>query len=116
MLPLAPGKYNLVLRLPGYEAYSGPVQVREDGQSRVEAELHRKDGHVAWAQVESNPSGAEIWVDGAATGQRTPARVEIPSGIHNIALTLPGYRASRNTVQASEGGTVNVASDLRKIR
>ncbi|HEX9234270.1 MAG TPA: serine/threonine-protein kinase [Candidatus Acidoferrum sp.] len=116
MLPLAPGKYNLVLRLHGYEAYSGPVQVREDGQSRVEAELHRKDGHVAWAQVESNPSGAEIWVDGAATGQRTPARVEIPSGIHNIALTLPGYRASRNTVQASEGGTVNVASDLRKIR
>ena len=116
MLPLAPGKYNLVLRLHGYEAYSGPVQVREDGQSRVEAELHRKDGHVAWAQVESNPSGAEIWVDGAATGQRTPARVEIPSGIHNIALTLSGYRASRNTVQASEGGTVNVASDLRKIR
>jgi eukaryotic-like serine/threonine-protein kinase len=116
MLPLAPGKYNLVLRLHGYDAYSGPVQVREDGQSKIDAELHRKDGHVAWAQVESNPSGAEIWVDGVATGERTPARVEIPSGIHNIALKLPGYRASRNTVQASEGGTVNVGSDLLKIR
>ena len=116
MLPLAPGKYNLVLRLHGYDAYSGPVQVREDGQSKIDAELHRKDGHVAWAQVESNPSGAEIWVDGVATGERTPARVEIPSGIHTIALKLPGYRATRHTVQASEGGTVNVGSDLLKIR
>jgi serine/threonine protein kinase len=116
MLPLAPGKYNLVLRLHGYDAYSGPVQVREDGRSKIEAELHRKDGRVAWAQVESNPSGAEIWVDGVATGQRTPARVEIPFGIHNIALKLPGYRASRHRVQASEGGTVNVGSDLLKIR
>jgi serine/threonine protein kinase len=115
-LPLAPGKYNLVLRLQGYDAYSGPVQVREDGQSKVQAELHRKDGHVAWAQVESNPRGAEIWVDGVATGQRTPARVEIPSGIHHIVLKLAGYRASRNAVEASDGGTVNVALDLLKIR
>jgi eukaryotic-like serine/threonine-protein kinase len=115
-LPLAPGKYNLVLRLQGYEAYSSTVQVREDGQSKVQAELHRKDGHIAWAQVESNPSGAEIWVDGVATGQRTPARVEIPSGIHNIALKLAGYRVARNAVQASEGGTVIVSPDLLKIR
>jgi eukaryotic-like serine/threonine-protein kinase len=41
-LPLAPGKYHLMLRLTGYEAYSSSVQVREDGQSKVEAELHRK--------------------------------------------------------------------------
>jgi len=115
-LPLAPGKYNLVLRLPGYDAYSGPVQVRDDGQSKVEAGLHAKSGRVAWTQVESNPVGAEIWVDGVATGQRTPARVEIPSGIHNITLKLDGYRSSRNAVQASDGGTVRVSQTLLKIR
>ena len=115
-LLLAPGKYNLVLRLQGYDAYSGPVQVRDDGQSKVQAELRRKDGHVAWAQVESNPSGAEIWLDGVATGQRTPARVEIPSGIHHVTLKLAGYRVSRNAVEASDGGTVNVALDLLRIR
>jgi eukaryotic-like serine/threonine-protein kinase len=115
-LPLAPGKYNLVLRLPGYDAYSGPVQVRDDGQSKVQAELHAKGGRVAWAQVESNPIGAEIWIDGVATGQRTPARVEIPSGIHNITLKLDGFRNSRNAIQASDGGTVRVSQSLLKTR
>jgi serine/threonine-protein kinase len=115
-LPLAPGKYNLVLRMPGFEVYSGPVQVTDDGKSKVDAELHPKTGHVAWAQVDSTPSGAEIWVDGVATGQRSPARVEIPSGIHNIMLKLEGFKSVRNTVQASEGGTVNISPILPKNR
>jgi serine/threonine protein kinase len=115
-LPLKPGKYNIVLRLPGYEAYSGSVQVRDDGQAKVEAALHQKNGHVAWAQVESTPAGAEIWVDGIATGQRTPARVEISSGIHNIGLKLDGYKASHSAIQASDGGTVSVFPSLQRIR
>ena len=115
-LPLAPGKYNVVLRLLGYDAYSGSVQVRDDGQAKVAATLHQKNGHVAWAQVESTPAGAEIWVDGVSTGQRTPARVEISSGIHNIGLKLDGYKPSRNAVQASEGGTVSVSPSLQRIR
>ncbi len=115
-LPLKPGKYNIVLRLPGYEAYSGSVQVRDDGQEKVEATLHQKNGRVAWAHVESTPAGAEIWLDGIATGQRTPARVEISSGIHNIALKLDGYKASRNAIQASDGGTVSVFPNLQRIR
>jgi len=115
-LPLPPGKYNVVLRLQGYDAYSGSVQVRDDSQVKVEATLRPKNGHVAWAQVESTPPGAEIWVDGVSTGQRTPARVEINSGIHNIALKLEGYKASRNAIQASEGGTVNVYPSLQRVR
>ena len=115
-LPLKPGKYNIVVRLPGYEAYSGSVQVRDDGPAKVAATLHQKNGHVAWAQVESTPAGAEIWVDGIATDQRTPARVEISSGIHNIALKLDGYKASHNAIQASDGGTVSVFPNLQRIR
>jgi serine/threonine protein kinase len=115
-LPLKPGKYNVVLRLPGYEAYSGSVQVRGDEPAKVAAELRKKNGRVAWAQVESAPAGAEIWLDGIATGQRTPARVEISPGIHNIILKLEEFKVSRSTVQASEGGTVNVSPNLQRIR
>jgi eukaryotic-like serine/threonine-protein kinase len=116
VLPLAPGKYNLMLRLRGYAGYSGKVEVRDDGQAKVEAVLHEKNGLFAWAQVDSNPRGAEIWVDGLATGQRTPARVEIPSGIHNITIKLDGYGAARNTVQVSSGGTVSIAPNLVKTK
>jgi serine/threonine-protein kinase len=113
-LPLAPGKYNLVLRVSGYDAYVSQIEVRPDGQSKVSAELHQKNGHVAWAQITSFPDGAEIWLDGESTGQHTPARVEVPSGIHSIILKLDGFQPARQAIQATEGGTVTVSKILTK--
>ncbi len=115
-LSLAPGNYNLVLALKGYELFSSAIQVRDDGQSKLNAELHPRNGNVAWAQVDSVPRGAEILVDGVSTGQKTPARVQIHSGMHNIALKLDGYRLFRTLVEASDGGTVGIAPDLSKIK
>jgi serine/threonine-protein kinase len=115
-VPLAPGKYNLVLRLSGYDAYVSQIEVHSDGQSKVNAELHQKNGHVAWAQISSFPEGAEIWLDGSDTGQHAPARVEVPSGIHNIVLKLDGFQPARQVIQASEGGTVPVSKILSKAR
>ena len=113
-LPLAPGQYNLVLRLSGYEAYSGTIQVT-DIQTQLNVSLtERSAARVAWAQVNSNPKGAEIIVDGNSTGQFTPARVQIPSGIHAITLKLDGYQLAKRTVQASEGGTVPITETLRQ--
>jgi hypothetical protein len=114
VLPLAPGQYNLVLRLQGYEPYSGSIQV-QDIQTPLNVELtERSATRVAWAQVNSNPKGAEIIVDGNSTGQFTPSRVQIPSGIHTITLKLDGYQIAKRTVQASEGGTVPINETLRQ--
>ena len=75
VLPLAPGQYNLVLRLQGYEPYSGSIQVK-DIQTPLNIELtERSATRVAWAQVNSNPKGAEIIVDGNSSGQFTPSRI-----------------------------------------
>jgi hypothetical protein len=104
----------LVLRLSGYLPYSGNIQVTEI-QTQLSVSLtERSATRVAWAQVTSNPNGAEIMVDGNSTGQFTPARVEIPSGIHTITLKLDGYQLARRTVQASEGGTVPINETLRQ--
>ena len=112
-LPLAPGSYNLVLRLEGYEPYSGQIQVKDNVQTSLDLELKPRAGHVAWAQVDSTPSGAEILVDGISTGQFSPARVQIPTGTHTIGLHLKGYEIARRGIQASEGGTVNVSATLQ---
>ena len=113
-LPLAAGQYDLVLRLPGYEAYAGHVQVKDNLQTTVNAELKEKSQvHVAWAQVTTTPAGAEIFVDGSSTGQFSPARVQMPSGVHTIGLRLNGYQPTRRGVQASEGGTVIISETLR---
>jgi len=108
VLPLAPGQYNLVLRLQGYEPYSGSIQVK-DIQTRLNVELaERSATRVAWAQVNSNPKGAEIIVDGNSIGQFTPSRIQVPTGLHTVTLKLNGYQPAKRTFQASEGGTVTL--------
>jgi serine/threonine protein kinase len=111
-LPLAPGSYNLVLRMPGYDAYATSVQVKDNVQTQLlDVPLKEKSTvKVAWAQVETAPKGAEIFVDGQTTGQTTPGRVQVPAGLHTVTVKLNGYQPARRTFQATEGGTVNITN------
>jgi len=112
-IPLAPNTYNLVLRRQGFEPYSQSVTVKENAQAQLDLELKERGAHVAWAQVDSTPPGAEISVDGIPTGKQTPARVEITSGIHTIVLKKDGFQLSRRPVELTEGGTVSVNEKMR---
>jgi len=114
-LPLAPGQYNLVLRLQGYEAYAGGIQVKDNIQTQLNVPLSQKSAaRVAWAQVSSTPKGAEIFVDGNSTGQFTPARVQVPTGVHTVTVRLNGFQFAKRTFQASEGGTVPLEVPLQQ--
>jgi serine/threonine protein kinase len=114
-LPLAPGQYNLVLRLQGYEPYAGGIQVKDNIQTVLNVPLSEKSAsRVAWAQVNSVPQGAEVIVDGTSTGKFTPARVQIPTGVHTITLRLNGFQLAKRTFQASEGGTVPIDEALHQ--
>src|SRR6267378_3641067 len=114
-LPLAPGQYNLVLRLQGYEPYAGGIQVKDNIQTQLNVPLYEKSAsRVAWAQVNTIPKGAEIIVDGTSTGQFTPARVQVPSGLHTVTLRLNGFQLAKRTVQVSEGGTVTINESLHE--
>ena len=113
-LPLAPGQYNLVLRLQGYEAYAGNVQVKDNIQTTLDAELKEKaTSRVAWADVTSTPKGAEIVIDGTSTGQFSPARVQVTAGGHVVTLRMEGYQPVRRTIQVTEGSSVTVEGTLR---
>jgi hypothetical protein len=113
-LPLGPGQYDLVLRLAGYEAYSGHIQVKDNIQTSLNAELKEKSqNRVAWAQVTTVPAGAEIFIDGTSTGSFSPARVQMPSGTHVIVMRLDGYQVIRRGLQATEGSTVTISETLK---
>jgi hypothetical protein len=114
-LPLAAGQYNLVLRMQGYDPFVSTVQVKDNSQTQINTKLSvRSNNHVAWAQVGTDPAGAEVFVDGNSTGRFTPARVEIPSGMHTVTLKLEGFQVAKRRVSASEGGTVTINESLRK--
>jgi serine/threonine-protein kinase len=114
-LPLAAGQYNLVLRLQGYQPYAGPIQVKDNIQTQLNVPLSPKSAtRIAWAQVNSVPKGAEIILDGVSTGQFTPARVQVPTGMHTVTLRLNGFQQAKRTFQASEGGTVPIDEALHE--
>ncbi len=113
-LPLAAGSYNLVLRMQGYEGHSEEVQVKDNAQTQLNVTMTERSAvHVAWAQISTNPPGAEIVIDGTPTGDVTPARVQITSGTHVVVMRLNGYQQARRIVQASEGGTVTIDQPLK---
>lgn len=59
----------------------------------------------------SIPSGAEIFLDGKDTGQKTPATLsKLVKGIHEVRFVLPGYEAFE--IQVNVNGTAIVSGNL----
>jgi len=114
-LPLGPGQYNIVVTLEGYERYAGSVQVKDNVLTQLDVPLTRKSTtpHVAFAEVQTTPGGAEIFVDGNSTEKFTPARIQITPGIHVVTLRLAGFETANRTVEVIEGSPVAVSARLR---
>jgi eukaryotic-like serine/threonine-protein kinase len=67
---------------------------------------------TGFVMVESTPAAARILVDGAETGLRTPARVELKAGEHRIRLIRRGFGTAVKTVTINPGQTMQVAETL----
>jgi hypothetical protein len=73
------------------------------GAANATAETMLRDAHrdvsaaqLARVRVTSDPLGASIAIDGAPTGETTPADVSVPPGAHLVTLALATY-ATRST-------------------
>lgn len=99
------GFYRVGLRLASYAAHEWPsVSALEDTTITLEHTFSKLSGQVTF---DTQPSGAEIVVDGAVQGN-TPAVVFLSYGQHGLTLRLPGYEAVENTI--------TVASANQEIR
>jgi serine/threonine-protein kinase len=112
-LPLAQGEFSIMIRKEGHEPYAGHVQVKNNIQTQLDVELTQRIVRVAWVMVRTQPHGAEILIDGNSTGQLTPARVQMTSGMHAITLQLAGFSPVTRKVAVDEGQTVQVSETLR---
>jgi PEGA domain len=75
---------------------------------RIASEL---EGKTARVLVESNPPGAQIYVDRREYGSygATPKVLAIVPGEHELLLELPGYRAATGKVVARRGEELEVS-------
>jgi serine/threonine protein kinase len=68
---------------------------------------------TGWVWVRSVPPNARIIVDGKETGQRTPARVELQEGDHQVSLVRRGFGSAQRNVQVHAGQTMQFTEFLQ---
>jgi hypothetical protein len=122
-ISLAPGTYRIALQKAGYGRYEGSVELKDEDIRGLNFQLQAQQGQPAQQQaarpqtppaaraagfvdLRTVPPGADILVDGASTGQRTPSRLELPAGQHNLTLFLRGYRSVQRTITVPENQTL----------
>ncbi len=64
-------------------------------------------------QMESNPSGADIEVDGSFVGN-TPSDVQVFEGDHTIVVKKAGFKDWERKMKISGGSSLHLNPDLEK--
>ena len=65
-------------------------------------------------QVESNPPGADIQLDGNFIGN-TPSDVQVLEGDHTIMLKKPGFKDWERKMKESGGSSVHLRAEMEKL-
>ena len=85
------------------------VKLSQDG-ARLQMDLGPNYGIL---EVKSNPSGADIWLDGSPTGQNTPYTFPMrKAGDYSLVLKKKMYLSKTIPVQLGNGKTVEVSERL----
>jgi hypothetical protein len=64
--------------------------------------------------VTSHPSGADIFINGKKEVSQTPAAVPVRGGEYDVVLRLDGYRDYAETVQLTDGHSMQL--DVRLFK
>ena len=99
--------YSVAVQLPSYAVHEWPaVRVFEDSTTSLSHAFSKLSSQLT---VESDPSGAEILVDGVMMGQ-TPAVFGLEYGRHQVTLRLAGYAIFQTSIDlASSAEKVEAA-------
>lgn len=54
---------------------------------------------MGWINIESDPPGAVVLIDGGRFGGVTPAKIEVPVGVHQIVIRKEGHNQLESSVE-----------------
>ncbi len=76
-------------------------------------EQARKGELTGTCLLSSEPSGADLWVDGKFVGN-TPAKLSLSTGKHSIRVSAPGYQDWEREIEMLSGSEVTLNAVLAK--
>lgn len=105
------GKHMIKLVLPDYQEWNSEVTVIASQTARifVTLEYQRAYGSIS---ANSNPPGADIYLDDNYEGLTPLDLTQIPVGSHTIRIVLPGYREWVSQIEVLTGQTSRIFVDL----
>jgi eukaryotic-like serine/threonine-protein kinase len=109
---LAPGAHTITISKPGYNAETRQVNIISGSRASVVVHLAQL---MATLVVNSNPTGANVYVDGRDTGVKTPGQVGINKGQHVVLVRKMGYIDETMSAQFVLGQTFNFEPTLRSL-
>lgn len=109
---LTPRRVRLELKLAGYHPVREELVLQAEEFSKIDT-LTPAEVTTANLSVTSDPSGARVFLDGAATGRVTPAEFKgLTAGSHRIRLEKDGFVAYEQSVPLRAGGSGMVSGLL----
>lgn len=110
---LPEGKYNLKCSLDGFEDLNRSITIPTDLYLNLRlTKLGKPHPTHASLFVTSNPSGAEIYLDGKNVGTTPYDIPQVPVGSHNLLLYLAGYDPAKRIVEVPRDR--NISSNLKQ--
>ncbi len=103
------GSHTVKLAKSGYSDVSSTVTVSSGKTASVSKTLTAQTGSIS---VSSNPSGANVYLDGTSKGTTPITLHNVPIGSHTIKLAKSGYNDVSSTVTVGSGQTSSVSKTL----
>jgi hypothetical protein len=111
---VVPGTRGVILSLEGYEDWNYMVSVRPGQISEINAVLIAKKENTGSLAVVTEPSGAEISVDGIFKGVSPVTIPKLTPTMHTVVITLKGYLPATTNISITPGQTQKYSLDLQK--
>jgi hypothetical protein len=107
---VVPGLHNVRITKPGYQAYSATVEVTAGNTNNIFATLNQvtQPGGIS---VNSNPKGADFYIDSIYMGITNQIVGNLAPGNHNISLSLAGYElwSGQSNVVSGQVTTLSIS-------
>jgi hypothetical protein len=107
------GSHVIRIVKQGYEPYEEQVKVAEGERKKISASLRMGAGSLF---VNTDPSGANIFIDGRSVGASPYEGRDLFSGTHRVKVAREGYGNWEQDVVVEAGKRVQVFAMLREIR
>jgi TolB-like protein len=98
--PLQSGQYELSISFPDYRDYTQSVTISDGVETKINATLIPAFG---WISLSTNPTAAQVLIDGREIGVAPLAEYRLPSGNYVLSVRKDYYKEYQQMITIEDG-------------